>query len=1529
MVASRKKKERKALSDVSLPSDSFRRLAEEVLGGLFEKRKESDANLRAKPAFADGRLVEAHDSCAFDGSDDGITAPECGYQGDGSLSRRPSLSIFESSSSSSSSSATQLLGVPVSFMSFVRCAAQTGVLLEKLNCIEGSRFVFSLPPYNLDTLTVTNGQPVIVTVSTVGEERTTQCSCTASQLAHLRAQSDPAVSNWDKVCWHNHALDDLKLREHLCQRPVTVCNSSTGRPDGDVVCVIGIKFRSGESQQGVVPLRVYVYVDLVMAPRGPGNMRPAVVTFRRLPVACNGYAFGASCDSCSSGHKSEKGVKNQSRCQHVQKSISATESEDDLSTELAALKRLFDFEPPKVEGRDVYDPDSQRWKFPSLDREIYLRREKSPVPVPTLKETPAGMGGANDPSALRSALSFDVLRGVQVPTCLVVQSLAKAPCMASCGGQLRVSRHEHGCSTCTMCSAMTAGNAFSSTCGGCEIVLCPECTGNAATVSGVLNEEKFTSSFPEFSHLPSPLAITPALLQKVRNVGEKNTSGVVPLNFMPPLPLMKGTAHDCTFDETGYTFSRNCTVYGASFSQEARVFNLNCNEGHQGCKIEFAGPDRGVFQFSTKTSFRTDVFELFWGIQRSTRGSSASSFVDLMEGIYSRNGSGGFVSEPTFRDAFFAYFSMFDIDFNTRCLTCPVVKDPETGVLATTCKVIGYDAVTLMSKRDKSPYNFNAPSGDGEVDYNCKDERTYNRLFFPGSENSAIGMIRKDMAYLCSLVLASVKSTDAAEAAALTKLGTLCARIRAEPRIEAFESPAALLVAAIKGPRTVLIRCLATVFLCMCNLQGEVLQISNVEEASFLAQALRREKDGTLSALFLAQKRGENIRSSIVELLCASVVRPSGQADDQVLRLRDDMKIFFGAIIKETAGALRKARNDGLLPPIPPEERKPANPSETGLMLNFTRGGQQLRKVPRWEEPHKRSRKASAGICAKKQFELKNRHGKFMNKTRAILNFVCLQSRQSMGFVTLQEHEGRSHGVLAMYLFLPYLARFVVCDTGCQSASWAHTHLKYFFRRWKFVVDRFHHFPHKCALVTKAEEFPIMQGKNDSLVEQLHRYQRSLGLTMLNMSQDRATFLLQLLNYHMFCELADRAGIPKEQRAWPDPSTVPLASKHEDEVDDADFGYGEAGPAEVTEEVQKEESGTEGEEDEESSEGDDGKVDSDIEDDYAEDYEGVIDEDFDAADANGEVIDFAPAVDDEPTHSVALLERGAFPPRTTLLLPPPTSPPPPPPTQSDTSPGNLWRDLTPTENAMVNTSWVHEATSMARVCDGSSKAPLLGKHFARLAGRAEDSRNAGYLQDEILNRYVELLMERHKRSTMEVPEGDRPLPIHCFSSFFFQKIFDSEPSSVENVSRWRNKITSTGKNAFELGKLIIPVNIEDDHWALAIAYVQDRKFQYLDSMGRGGEKYLRALRDWFKQEAAYWTNRGRDMKELGDIDTWEVLGVPGGLPQQVDSSSCGVFVCYYANYITAGMVPHFQASRARTTLMRKRISLDLLNGAID
>jgi len=59
-------------------------------------------------------------------------------------------------------------------------------------------------------------------------------------------------------------------------------SSCTASQLAHVVCVIGIKFRRGESQQSAVPLSVHVCVHLEMVPQGPGNMHPTVVTLRRL-----------------------------------------------------------------------------------------------------------------------------------------------------------------------------------------------------------------------------------------------------------------------------------------------------------------------------------------------------------------------------------------------------------------------------------------------------------------------------------------------------------------------------------------------------------------------------------------------------------------------------------------------------------------------------------------------------------------------------------------------------------------------------------------------------------------------------------------------------------------------------------------------------------------------------------------------------------------------------------------------------------------------------------------------------------------------------------------------------------------------------------------------------------------------------------------------------------------------------------------------------------------------------------------------
>ena len=66
-----------------------------------------------------------------------------------------------------------------------------------------------------------------------------------------------------------------------------------------------------------------------------------------------------------------------------------------------------------------------------------------------------------------------------------------------------------------------------------------------------------------------------------------------------------------------------------------------------------------------------------------------------------------------------------------------------------------------------------------------------------------------------------------------------------------------------------------------------------------------------------------------------------------------------------------------------------------------------------------------------------------------------------------------------------------------------------------------------------------MRGINDSYVEQLHAVQRALDLTIQSTAKPKAMLLLQLLQHDTFFKKADKAGVPKEKRLWPDAAPYP------------------------------------------------------------------------------------------------------------------------------------------------------------------------------------------------------------------------------------------------------------------------------------------------------------------------------------------------------------------------------------------------------
>jgi hypothetical protein len=1043
-------------------------------------------------------------------------------------------------------------GYDISFATFASEAMKNFVCLELLECHGIRHALIALIDYNYDTLARTNGKPVLTEVNVNAGSINVNCRCYASYMADLTTEHN--ISGVEgKKCYHAQLLHLPNAFDTITKHPRSLCDFATGRPRSIAVTVLSIF--QGRNDTSGVPRRAYVYVT------GPAGYfrRGAILLVRKLNRLVGGRGYSVSCDACGSGSKSEKGIANRHICGHfeeLRKAIAA--GEETHSSSIRLVSRILSHEPVAAVVPPLFDEENQQWQFPSLELDVLKSRSSTVKPLKrpaftSLHEAPPGpMGGPNDPATTRSEVTFDVLRGDDISLAVFRRSLVNlycTPCSSAALVQLSFGIAHFPCWSCgAIIPNGTFGKCSSQS---CSSSICEFCLVQQVRSQGII-EPKFYEAFSEFYHLKpdcNEFRSLESFIYELEGICALNTKGSTPVVLKPPLPKVSGNpACQCAYIEDGYKLAERSTIFGLTSSEDCLVFDLECTMNHDGCLIRCAGQDRGnIFRFSTETLFWIEVFDFFWKVQKDMRGSSAMSFVSLVQAFYTRNNNNrSFVSEPTFRDAFFGYMSLKKINLNQRCIQCPVYKDPDTGVLYSGCKIVGYDCVTLHTKKDEDSSQFYEPTADSPT-VNCKKVHIYDRLFFPGKLKSDIGQLRveTESLALCVQEKRSKVPNDC-------EFETLADRISLHSVIQLF-APAVRLVALEVCARadldhnenySILAMRIADVLVAMCNPQGEVFQVANFEEAHFCLEALRLEAAGELKPSFLQAELEKNVRASIVEVVRAGLLPIHTPGEESIFRLNEAVKSMLTRIHKTSFEHLRKAVKAPKLPIIPKAQRKRPNPARDGIMVNNTQGGEQLRLCPDFTEGG--PVEVDPRICDKRQFKLVNKHHRHMHRTQCVMNLVCMPSQQSVGIVIMDGHEGRSHGILLMYCFMPYFQRMVVCDTGCQSASWAHTHLMFFFFRWKFVIDRFHHFGHKCTQVTDPSEFRIMNGMNDSYVEQLHAIQRALSLTIESTSRPRSMFLLQLLQHAEFCRRADKAGVPMAKRDWPDPESVPFGPSTHD-----------------------------------------------------------------------------------------------------------------------------------------------------------------------------------------------------------------------------------------------------------------------------------------------------------------------------------------------------------------------------------------------
>uniref|UniRef100_A0A8V0ZSZ1 SUMO specific peptidase 1 n=1 Tax=Gallus gallus TaxID=9031 RepID=A0A8V0ZSZ1_CHICK len=167
--------------------------------------------------------------------------------------------------------------------------------------------------------------------------------------------------------------------------------------------------------------------------------------------------------------------------------------------------------------------------------------------------------------------------------------------------------------------------------------------------------------------------------------------------------------------------------------------------------------------------------------------------------------------------------------------------------------------------------------------------------------------------------------------------------------------------------------------------------------------------------------------------------------------------------------------------------------------------------------------------------------------------------------------------------------------------------------------------------------------------------------------------------------------------------------------------------------------------------------------------------------------------------------------------------------------------------------------------------------------------NLNWLNDEIINFYMNLLMERSK---------EKGLPtVH---------------RGYQAVKRWTKKV-----DIFSVDLLLVPIHL-GVHWCLAVVDFRKKTITYYDSMGGINSEACRILLQYLKQESL-----DKKRKEF-DTNGWSLLSKKSQeIPQQMNGSDCGMFACKYADCITKDKPINF--TQQHMPYFRKRMAWEILH----
>ncbi|KAI3973434.1 hypothetical protein MKW92_041858 [Papaver armeniacum] len=184
----------------------------------------------------------------------------------------------------------------------------------------------------------------------------------------------------------------------------------------------------------------------------------------------------------------------------------------------------------------------------------------------------------------------------------------------------------------------------------------------------------------------------------------------------------------------------------------------------------------------------------------------------------------------------------------------------------------------------------------------------------------------------------------------------------------------------------------------------------------------------------------------------------------------------------------------------------------------------------------------------------------------------------------------------------------------------------------------------------------------------------------------------------------------------------------------------------------------------------------------------------------------------------------------------------------------------------------------------------------------------GWLNDEVINVYLELLKERERR------EPKKFLKCHFFNTFFYKKLASGRTGyDYKAVKRWTTQ-RKIGYGLIECDKIFVPIH-QQIHWCLAVINKKEEKLQYLDSLKGVDTDVLENLARYFVDEVK--DKSGKDI----DVSSWKREYVKK-LPEQQNGWDCGMFMIKYSDFYSRGLGLCF--SQEHMPYFRRRTASEIL-----